>query len=260
MTKLADLKKEIRSYSDPSKAKVFMRFFKTGKGEYGEGDKFLGLTLPQVRTVVKKYKDLITLEELDKLIQSEYHEERTVTVAILVEKFKRAGKRKSSGSVYSIIPSKSDYKSTLGKNEEEERKKIYDFYLSHTKFINNWDLVDISVHKIIGAYLFDKPREILYKLARSEDLWERRMSIMATFCFIYQNDFEDTFKIARILLQDKHDLIHKATGWMLREVGKRDIEKLYRFLDKYYKQMPRTCLRYAIEKFDKDKRNYYMKK
>jgi 3-methyladenine DNA glycosylase AlkD len=226
---LKDLQNETRRLADPKRAKTSAWFFKTGPGEYGEGDKFLGLNTPQTRSISKIYKDL-PLSDIQELIKSPYHEERSIAIQILVHQF------------------------------PEKPKVIYNFYLKNTKFINNWDLVDISAPKIVGAYLSDKPRGLLHQLAKSTRLWERRIAIISCLYFIVkQNDSKDALKISRRLLTDKHDLIHKAVGWMLREVGKRCGEKyLTGFLDKNVKIMPRTSLRYAIERFPETKRKYYL--
>jgi|SRR3989344_525978 len=221
------LEKELSLLSNEERAKINARFFKTGKGQYGEGDLFIGITLPDLRNVCKKYLD-ISFEDLSKLISSKYHEYRLAALIILTLKFK---------------------------NNPEE---VYNFYLKNTKFINNWDLVDVSAHLIVGKYLFDKDKKILYKLAKSENLWEKRIAIISTLYFIGNKQFEDTFKISEILLNDKHDLIHKAIGWMLREVGKKDLKQEEEFLNKHYKKMPRTTLRYAIERFEKNKKEFYM--
>ena len=191
--------------------------------------------MPLQRSIVRKYWKEITFEEMKELVKSPLHEERLVSLLIAVDKFEKGNKK--------------------------ERKEIYDFYLSHTKFINNWDLVDLTAPRIIGVYLHDKEKEILTMLAKSKSLWEKRISILSTFYFIRQGDPSETFRIARLLINDKHDLIHKAVGWMLREIGKRCGEKAEeKFLQKYYKTMPRTMLRYAIEKFDNKKRKYYLAK
>lgn len=221
--------------SDPERAKNSGRFFKTGKGEYGEGDIFLGIKTPDSRKVAKKYQDL-TLSELQELLKSKIHTYRSVALFILVQKYQ--------------------------KGDDKTKKAIYRFYLKNTKHVNNWDLVDISAPKIVGYYLLDHPKEkkILYKLARSDDLWEKRISILATLAMIKSKQFSDTFKIAEILLHDPHDLIHKAVGWMLREVGKIDQKQEEVFLKKYYREMPRTMLRYAIERFEEKKRQSYLKK
>ncbi len=230
MTTFVELKKEIELKADIKKAKILAKFFKTGHGEYGEGDLFLGITVPETRKMVKKYNNLKNKDVL-RLLASKFHEERLLALLIMVDKFQ----------------------------EEKNREEIYNLYLENTRYINNWDLVDLSAYKIVGVHLIDKPKEILYKLARSKSLWERRISIISTFYFIKNNKFEETIKLAEILLKDDHDLIHKAVGWMLREVGKRDVKKEKIFLDKYYKIMPRTMLRYAIEKFPEKERKYYLK-
>ncbi len=208
------------------------RFFKTAKGEYGEGDIFLGIRAPVLRKLVKKYRG-ISLVEVCKLLHSKFHEERLLAILMLVQLFKTA--------------------------DDDEQKQIYDLYLRNTEFINNWDIVDISAGNIVGAYLYEKDRIPLYHLVKSENLWERRISIIATFYFIRKNDFEETLKISKILLHDKEDLIQKAVGWMLREVGKREIEFEEEFLQEHYKEMPRTMLRYAIEKIPETRRKMYLK-
>ena len=262
--------------ANPQKAKDLSRFFKTGKGEYGEGDVFLGIMVPLQRQLAKKYHDL-DLKDLQRLLSSKVHEHRLTSLMILVLKFSKA--------------------------KEKEQKEIVDFYLKNTKKINNWDLVDLSAHYILGKYYlklpqtnvqgintntlsgaetsskrknhsrilytdikgkfredgFDKDKKVLYQLARSKNLWEKRIGVMATFWFIKNNQFTDSLKIAEILLKDKHDLIHKAVGWMLREVGNRDLKTEEEFLKKHYKNMPRTMLRYAIEKFPEPKRQAYLK-
>lgn len=228
---LKDLLSDVRKLTNKKKGKVLQRFFKTGVGEYGYGDSFAGLTVPQSRNLAIKYKDLSFLE-ISILIQSEIHEERLIALLILVHNFEK----------YPL-----------------KQKKIYDFYLKSSKYINNWDLVDLSAYKIVGSYLFDKPRTILLKLAKSKSLWERRISIISTFYFIAKKDFNTTFSIAEILIYDKEDLIQKAVGWMLREIGKRDLVAEENFLKKHYKIMGRTMLRYAIEKFPEAKRQNYLK-
>jgi len=208
------------------------RFFKTGKGEYGESDIFLGIRVPVLRKLVNKYRG-ISLEEVSKLLHSKFHEERLLAVLMLVQLFKTGG--------------------------DDEQKQIYGLYLENTKFINNWDLVDISAGNIVGAYLHQKDKALLYRLVYADNLWERRISIISTFYFIRQNEFDDTLKIAEILLNDKEDLIQKAVGWMLREVGKREIEIEEEFLQEHYMKMPRTMLRYAIEKFPETRRKMYLR-
>lgn len=233
MTSLTSLKQDLQGQADPVRARHSQRFFKTGKGEYGEGDKFLGLTNPQIRTLAKKYRDL-DLADLEKLLGSKIHEHRLISLFILVDQFHRAN--------------------------EQARRQIYDFYLKNATRVNNWDLVDSSAHKIVGWYLEDKDRAILYKLAKSKNLWEKRISIIATFWFIKNGELNDSLKIAEILLKDEHDLIHKAVGWMLRETGKKDVAILRQFLDKHVLDMPRTMLRYAIEKLPKKERKNYLSK
>ncbi|HEX9253232.1 MAG TPA: DNA alkylation repair protein [Ignavibacteriaceae bacterium] len=228
---LAEIRKEILKQKNPVQAINLQRFFKTGKGEYGEGDIFYGIKVPEQRIIAKQFSDL-SLDDLKILITSKVHEERLIAVFILVEQFK--------------------------KGDDKKQKIIYDFYLKNRKGINNWDLVDLSAPKIAGAYLIDKEKDQLYKFANSKDLWEKRISIISTQAFIREHFFEDTLNISEILLNDKHDLIHKAVGWMLREIGNRDLEIEEEFLKKYYKTMPRTMLRYAIEKFPERKRKSYL--
>ena len=224
----ADLEKA----SDPDQAKKLQGFFKTGSGEYGEGDIFLGVRVPEQRRIAKKHRD-ISLEDTIELLQSSIHEHRLTSLFILVDKF--------------------------SKGDEETREKIVELYLANTRFVNNWDLVDSSAHKILGEWLLDKPRDILYQLAESEMLWERRISMISTFPFIRKGDLVDAVALPKKLLHDEHDLIHKASGWMLREVGKKDITLLYSFLDEYSVEMPRTMLRYSIEKLPEEQRKHYLK-
>jgi 3-methyladenine DNA glycosylase AlkD len=227
------LHRELTELADGKKAASLSRFFKTGKGEYGEGDKFMGITVPRIRSVVKKYSDM-TLAQLEEPVKSQFHEERLAAFLILVAKYKKTG--------------------------VAERKEIFKFYLSHRKYINNWDLIDLTAGHIVGAYLADKDRKILTELAKSRVLWDRRIAIISTFYFTYQGYPNETLRIARILINDKADLIQKAVGWMLREVGKRCGEGIEReFLDKYYRVMPRTMLRYSIERFDEKLRQRYLK-
>ena len=229
---LKSLQNSLRQISDPKIAEHSERFFKTGKGEYGEGDIFLGIRVPVLRQQVKKYRD-IKISDVKKLIQSKYHEERLCALLLLVDKF--------------------------SKGTDQEKENIFNFYIKSTQYINNWDLVDCSAHLIAGAFLENRDKEILYKLAKSANLWERRIAVITTFYMIKKNRFTDTLKICEILLDDKEDLIHKATGWMLREIGKRDVVQEKRFLNKYYRKMPRTMLRYAIEKFPEEERQKYLK-
>lgn len=229
---LKKLRFDLQKYSDKRKAKIVQRFFKTGPGEYAEGDIFLGITVPMLRILSKRYQGLAFNETLQ-LLKSRIHEERLLSLLILILKYR--------------------------KGDLPEKERIYKAYLNHSKYVNNWDLVDVSAKHIIGDFLKDKDRTPLYKLARSDSLWERRIAILSTFHFIENNDFEDTLKIAEILISDPHDLIHKAVGWMLREVGKRDKDSEERFLKKYYTAMPRTMLRYAVERFPESKRQAYLK-
>lgn len=223
---------ELKQHGDPEIARHSQRFFKTGVGEYGEGDIFLGIRVPKLRAIAKRHKE-ITRNEALTLLRSEYHEVRLLALFLLVNRYNRA--------------------------DSSEREQIYQDYLSHAEYINNWDLVDSSALQIVGHFLYDKDRTILFELARSQDLWERRISIMATFYFIRHSDYGDTLKLAKILLNDREDLIHKAVGWMLREIGNRSLVAEESFLKKHYGLMPRTMLRYAIEKFPQEKRLAYLK-
>jgi 3-methyladenine DNA glycosylase AlkD len=229
---LTEIKKDIKKNANPQKAVLLQRFFKTGPGDYGEGDIFLGIMVPVQRSIAKKYKEL-SLKEIKELLHSKFHEERLIALFILVEQFK--------------------------KGDEQKKEDIFTFYHLHRKRINNWDLVDLTADRISGSYLLDKDKTILYKLAESKNIWDRRVAVMSTFHFIKYDSFDDALGIAEILLHDKHNLIHKAVGWMLREIGKRDINTEEGFLEKHYKKMPRTMLRYAIEKFPEKKRLAYLK-
>jgi len=231
---LKEIKRDIELLANPKQAILLQRFFKTGKGEYGEGDVFLGIKVPVQRSVAKKYKDL-SLTDIQQLLNSKIHEHRLIALLILIQKFDRA--------------------------EEDAREQIFELYLKNTHNINNWDLIDLTSPSIVGNYLLDKDRSILYKLAKSSSIWEKRISMLATFEFIANGEVKDTLAIAEILVNDKHDLIQKAVGWMLREAGKRVSQKEEeKFLKKHYKTMPRTMLRYAIERFDNKKKEFYMKK
>jgi len=231
MSVLDELKAELERLSDPKQAEKLQGFFKTGKGQYGEGDIFLGVRVPDQRKTAKKFK-YASISDSIELLQSGIHEHRLTALFLLVEKFK--------------------------KGDMETRRHIVDLYLENTNQVNNWDLVDSSAHKILGAWLLDKPRDILYELVKSESLWERRIAVIATFAFIPQGDFEDALALSELLLDDSHDLIHKATGWALREVGKRDQQALEDFLMKHYLSMPRTMLRYSLERLPKDRKDFYM--
>lgn len=224
---------DLKSLINPEKAAFLPKFFKTGPGQYGEGDQFIGVVVPNQRKIAKKYKNL-PLAEIQKLIISPIHEHRLTSLFILVHQFQ--------------------------KGDGNKQKEIYEFYLKNKHQVNNWDLVDSSAHKIVGAYLLNKDRSILYELAHSPNLWDRRIAMISCFAFTDQEDFEDALAIADILVNDEHDLIHKAVGWVLREVGKKDQRVEEEFLMKHYKTMPRTMLRYAIEKFTRQKRDFYLGK
>lgn len=233
MELVAQIKAELAAQSIPEKAEYFPTFFQAYPGGYGEGDRFLGVMVPAQRKAAKKYYQKMSLEEVEKLLQEPIHEYRLTALFILVLKFQKA-------------------------KREEEREKIVRLYLNNLEYVNNWDLVDASAEKILGAYLFQKDKDLLYRLARSGQLWKQRVAIIATFYFIKQNQFTDTLEIAKILLQHEHDLIHKAVGWMLREVGKRNFQVEYDFLVEHYREMPRTMLRYAIEKFEPSLRQKFL--
>lgn len=223
---------ELKHAADTQKAQNLSRFFKTGKGQYGEGDIFWGIAVPTQHTIAKKYVSL-PLTQVEELINSPVHECRLTGLLLLVYKFKKA--------------------------DENLRKELYMFYLKHSEKVNNWDLVDTSAKIVVGEYLLDRDTTILEEYARSKNMWQRRIAILSTAAFIKRDRFDETIKIATILLHDEHDLIHKAVGWMLREVGKRDLEVLLNFLDKHAQTMPRTMLRYAIEKLHPEKKEYFMK-
>lgn len=233
MCNLAGLNDDLKKAVDPQRARLSGRYFKTGKGEYGEGDVFLGIKVPVQRQIAKKYVGL-DLSDIEKLLKSEIHEHRLTGLIILCAKYKKA--------------------------DEKGKKEIFDLYLKNTAGINNWDLVDTSAPNIVGAHLLNRSRKILYSLAVSKNLWERRIAILAVFAFIRNNDFADALALAKILLSDKHDLIHKAVGWMLREIGNRNREVEEGFLNENHSKIPRTALRYAIEKFDPAKRKRYLGK
>jgi 3-methyladenine DNA glycosylase AlkD len=212
-------------------AATMQRFFKTGKGEYGEGDIFLGIKVPVQRQIAKQFRDL-SFDDIGELIKSKIHEERLISLFILVDQYQ--------------------------KTDEEGKKKIYSFYLKNRKYVNNWDLVDLSAPKIIGKHLLNRNKSTLISYAKSSKLWEKRIAMLATYTFIKNGNFKTTLKISDILLKDKHDLIHKAVGWMLREIGKVDVKVVEEYLRDRYKKMPRTMLRYAIEKFPEEKRKKYL--
>lgn len=214
--------------SDEEKKIILPRFFKTGKGQYGEGDLFLGVTVPNIREVAKEFNDA-DIDVIEELIHSPWHEMRMCALLILINQSKK-----------------------------EVSKDIFDFYMSQTKFINNWDLVDLSAPQIVGKYLLHKDRDILYELTESDLLWDNRIAIVSTLTFIRNKDLDDTYKLSLKMMHHKHDLMHKAIGWMLREAGKRDDKRLYNFVKENKNIMPRTMLRYSIEKFDKEIRKELM--
>lgn len=225
---------ELESYAN--KIADSMRFFKTGEGDYGEGDKFLGIKVPDTRKVVKKYFAQLSLKEIEEFLYSPFHEHRLFALLVLVAQYK--SKKLTTNA---------------------QREAIYNFYITHTKQINNWDLVDVTTSHIVGVHLLDKERTLLYTFAHSDDLWKKRIAIVSTFAFINAREYEDTFAIADILLHDKHDLIHKAVGWAIRNVGNKDLDAMLEFLNPRYTKMPRTMLRYAIEKLDEELRLKYLK-
>lgn len=230
--KIEEWKNELMNLADSEKAKILSRFFKTGKGEYGEGDIFIGITVPKNRNVAKKYIDS-TFEDIESLLHSPIHELRFSALITLVLKFKK-------------------YK------DDNIRKSIVNFYLANTAYINNWDLVDLSCPYILGEYLLSLPHDILFTLSESTNMWEQRIAIVSTLTFIRKGIFYTTLELAKKYLTHKHDLMHKATGWMLREIGKKDVSVLRNFLDNHAQYMPRTSLRYAIEKFSPEERNHYL--
>ncbi len=227
------LKLDLENFSDQKQAEILSRFFKTGIGEYGQGDKFLGVRVSILRKIAKHYGN-VPLSELQQLLNSKIHENRQIALFILMNQY--------------------------GESEEKSKKQIVDFYLRNTKNINNWDLVDISAPNILGNYFLDKKRNILFEMSQSKSLWERRIAVLATLTFIRNHDFKDTLKICKILINDQHDLIHKACGWMLREIGNRSKKVEQDFLRKNYQKMPRTMLRYAIEKFPEKERKLWLNK
>lgn len=232
---LTSIRQQVRQQASDAKAVILQRFFKTAPGEYGAGDVFLGVQMPQLRLLAVQFATASQATIL-KLLQSPYHEERMLALLIFINQ----------------------YNQHYNRGEAIARQEIYEAYLGHTKFINNWDLVDVSAPHIVGRHLADKSRRILYSLATSDSLWERRIAILSTFHFIRNNDFADTLKLSRLLLGDAHDLIHKAVGWMLREIGNRDRAAEELFLKEHSQKMPRTMLRYAIEKFPNAEREKYL--
>jgi 3-methyladenine DNA glycosylase AlkD len=231
------VQKEIRALGSKERAKDYSWFFKTGPGQYGEGDRFLGVSMPDIRKVVKGFREL-SFSDIKTLLKSTWHEERMAGLLILVLQYQKT-------------------------NDAQEKQDIFDFYLANRVAINNWDLVDVTTPHIVGTHLLSRPkkeRSFLYDFARSENMWERRIAMLATFPFIRERKFTDALAIAEILLGDTEDLLHKAVGWMLREIGKQDEEALKQFLEKHVHHMPRTTLRYAIEKFPEKERKMWLKK
>lgn len=233
MKRLTEIQSRLRSHASPETARVLQGFFKTGPGQYGEGDAFLGIKVPVIRAVSKHFPN-VPLDTAVDLLHSHFHEERLLALLFLMRHFAAGG--------------------------AHERESAYLAYLAHTAWINNWDLVDISAPHVVGAYLANQPRAPLYQLVRSPSLWERRIAMVATLHFIRLGDFDDTLQLARLLLNDREDLMHKASGWMLREVGKRDQKRLEAFLDQHGRAMPRTMLRYAIERFPETLRQAYLRR
>ncbi|MCL2389754.1 MAG: DNA alkylation repair protein [Elusimicrobia bacterium] len=233
MNTLNKVIKELMSMEDKASAEHCLRFFKCGKGEYGEGDMFLGLTSPQIKAISKKYYNTLTLAEIEKLLQNKYHDARAAALSMLVERFEKG----------------------------IDTKKIFNLYLKNVSYINNWDLVDISCYKIVGRFVYEnKCYSVLDKLANSGHLWSERIAIVSNMYLIKRGEFAKIKEFAVKFINHKHDLIHKAVGWLLREMGKKDEVELCVFLDKYAKKMPRTALRYAIEKFTPERRKHYMTK
>lgn len=231
--KTKKIKEELQKKSNPGKIKILSNFFKTGKGEYGERDKFIGLNVPANREVAKQNKEA-EISVISELLESDIHEERLCALLILVEKYK--------------------------KSDCEKKKDIFEYYIKQTKNINNWDLVDLSAPKIVGEYLLEKDKSVLLAMSKSKSMWERRIAIVSTITFIKAGKYETTLEIAKILIDDKEDLIQKAVGWMLREAGKKEKKVLIDFLNEYHTRMPRTMLRYSLEKLEKEEKEYYMKK
>ncbi|MFD1142605.1 DNA alkylation repair protein [Larkinella insperata] len=226
-----DVKAELLALGNPEKASFFKRFFKTGPGQYGEGDQFLGISVPPQRVVAQKYR-LLPLDETEKLVRDPFHECRLTGLIIWTNQARRSG--------------------------EANRKLIFDYYLRNKSFVNNWDLVDTSCPEIVGTYLLDKDRSVLYELVGENQLWSQRIAMVSTIAFIRKNQFQDAFQLAERLLDHRHDLMHKAVGWMLREVGKKNSDALEEFLHDHAGRFPRTALRYAIERFEPARRKYYL--
>ncbi len=225
------VRKNLRALGDEKIAQHSARFFKTGKGEYGEGDRFIGVRVPEIRKQVRVFRDA-RISVAVSLLKSRWHEERLFAVLLLVDQY--------------------------GRGTQNDKQAVFDAYLAHREYVNNWDIVDSSAHLIVGPHIESGARELLYELAAADTIWDRRIAMMATYHYIRQGDFRDALKVARVLLCDRHDLIHKVVGWMLREIGKRDCDAEEKFLQRHYKKMPRTMLRYAIEKFPETRRKAYL--
>ncbi|MGI6424605.1 MAG: DNA alkylation repair protein [Tepidanaerobacteraceae bacterium] len=234
MSYVEEIKEELKKCIKDEKAAYLPKFFQAFEGGYGEGDRFLGVVVPDQRKVARKHYQLVSMRDIEKLLNEPYHEYRLTALFIMVYKFEKS-------------------------KDEKEKEEIANTYLDNIEAVNNWDLVDASAPKILGPFLWDKNKDILYEMAQTPDLWKQRIAIMSTFYFIKQGEFDDTLKIAKILLNHEHDLIHKAVGWMLREIGNRNFDIEYDFLKENYKVMPRTMLRYAIEKFEPDLRQKFLK-
>lgn len=231
-TMVEKIKLDLEAFIEPEKAAFYPRFFQTGEGEYAEGDQFIGVRVPNQRKIAKKYYKAVSLRDIEQLLHSPIHEYRSVALIMLVYRYQKA------------TPS--------------DQEEIVRFYLENLNFVNNWDLVDVSADKILGAFLFDKDRKILYTLAKTGHLWRQRVAVIATFDFIRHGDFRDTLALAELFLRHDHHLIHKAVGWMLREIGNRDFQVEYGFLEQHYRKMPRIMLRYAIEKFEPELRQKFL--
>lgn len=232
---LKDIEEALAVLSIPEKAAFFPKFFKTGKGEYGEGDVFLGVKVPDQRSVAKEYYAKISLQDLSKLLSSKYHEHRLTALFMLISKFEKT-------------------------KDKAVKEEIIEFYLNHLQYVNNWDLVDSSCYKILGRYAFENQKEdLLRKLAASEEMWHKRIAVVGTMHYVKKGEYELTKELVTLNLKHSHDLMHKANGWLLREMGQKNEQELLGYLNRYYQEMPRTCLRYAIEKLDEDLRQDYLK-
>ncbi|MBQ7818668.1 MAG: DNA alkylation repair protein [Bacteroidales bacterium] len=242
--KANDIIERLKGVASAEKREVQLRFFKTGEGEYGYGDNFLGVMVPQIRAIVKECHNVIELEEIEKLLHSEFHEARLTALLLLVKRYECKGEE-SMLCPYS---------------PECLREKIFNIYISNTDYINNWDLVDLSAPNIVGTHLYNGDCSLLYEFAKSDHLWKQRIAVVATLTFIRKGEFTHTYALAKLFMDSRHDLMQKAVGWTLREAGKRDAKQLRNFLNEYKIKMPRTMLRYAIEKFSPEERKLFMKR